>query len=316
MKRVHPKGEATAPRVPALPFVDFMVERGPWGVSTFVGADGHEVASTCLNCRGQYCRQFGPEVGVHGQLAVCPTNAFALTAAHDGVSLDVDRCFGCGLCVMRCPYGSLILGKNGYPELASPADSRFRPATEVELTTFSENLQIRVAPGAGAPEKSLAGLLENVAGTLGPQFYPLVVNLLRTLGLAATARPQGDVNNRADALIYDPTDSIPLEIKSPGETAEVDVKSVQQALENKVIMLSRRKEQYPTRRETTTLSVALKYPPPRSDVWQLIDDIWAAYGVNVGLLTIGDLYKMVWRKQVARQSPNLSRLREFRGAYT
>jgi hypothetical protein len=47
-------------------------------------------------------------------------------------------------------------------------------------------------------------------------------------------------------MIVDATDSIPIEIKSPGEEMELSVKALRQAVENKVILLSR--NQFPTRR--------------------------------------------------------------------
>ena len=91
------------------------------------------------------------------------------------------------------------------------------------------------------------------------------------LGFKTRVTREGDVNLRFDATIIDDYDSIPIEIKSPREDREINIKAIRQALENKIILLSR--HFYKTRNETTSLAVAFEYPPTRSDVYELISDI-------------------------------------------
>lgn len=66
------------------------------------------------------------------------------------------------------------------------------------------------------------------------QFYPLVGDVLRLLGLDCQVSRGGQNYNRADAMIVDRAQSLPIEIKSPGEETEVSVKAIRQALENKI----------------------------------------------------------------------------------
>lgn len=100
------------------------------------------------------------------------------------------------------------------------------------------------------------------------------------------------MNNRMDAIIIDDENSIPIEIKSPGESKEINIKSIRQACENKVIILSRKF--YQTTNDTTSLAIAFRYPPERSDVYELIDDIKNAYNFNIGIIDIDDLLSLVW----------------------
>ena len=115
-------------------------------------------------------------------------------------------------------------------------------------------------------------------------FYPLVAALFRLVGFECRISRRGTNYDRADAMIVDTTDSIPVEIKSPGEETELSVKALRQAIENKVILLSRK--QFPTRKETTTLAVGFNAPNERSEVRELIGDVHRAYGFNIGVLDL------------------------------
>lgn len=125
-------------------------------------------------------------------------------------------------------------------------------------------------------------------------FYPLVAGLFRALEFDCQ-HSRGGVNySRADAFIIHPTQSIPIEIKSPGEEEFISVKGVRQALENKVILLSRRA--YPTQRSTTSLVVGYNLPNDRSEVMALIYDIRTAFNLNIGVIDLKSLLYLVISK--------------------
>lgn len=125
------------------------------------------------------------------------------------------------------------------------------------------------------------------------EFYDIIGLILKHIGFKnAHVSRGGDVNNRMDAIIIDDENSIPIEIKSPGESKEINIKSIRQACENKVIILSRKF--YQTTNDTTSLAIAFRYPPERSDVYELIDDIKNAYNFNIGIIDIDGLLSLVW----------------------
>ncbi len=125
------------------------------------------------------------------------------------------------------------------------------------------------------------------------EFYDIIGLILKHIGFEnARVSREGDVNNRMDAIIIDDENSIPIEIKSPGESKEINIKSIRQACENKVIILSRKF--YKTTDNTTSLAIAFSYPPERSDVYELIEDIKKAYQFNIGIIDIDDLLSLVW----------------------
>lgn len=118
-------------------------------------------------------------------------------------------------------------------------------------------------------------------------FYPLVAALFRIIGFECRISRRGVNYDRADAMIIDPANSIPIEIKSPGEETELSVKAIRQAVENKIILLSRK--MFATTEAATTLAVGFNPPNERSEVRELIEDVHRAYGINVGVLDIRSL---------------------------
>lgn len=121
-------------------------------------------------------------------------------------------------------------------------------------------------------------------------FYPLVANLFCILGFDCHVSRSGQNYERADAIILDSQKSIPIEIKSPGEEPEISVKGVRQALENKVILLSRKS--YPTDLETTSLLVGFNPPNARSEVHELVEDIRKTFGIRVGVIDFKSLLSL------------------------
>lgn len=145
-------------------------------------------------------------------------------------------------------------------------------------------------------------------------FYDFIGLILKHIGFVnPSVRRAGDVNCRMDAVIIDEENSIPIEIKSPREVPEINIKSIRQACENKVIILSRRF--YNTQFKTTSLSIAFEYPPDRSDVYELISDIKHAYGFNIGIIDINDLLSLVYEVKDGQGTLNFDYFNTFSGKF-
>jgi hypothetical protein len=163
---------------------------------------------------------------------------------------------------------------------------------------------------------SKKNFIKTVMDELSPQdkteFYPNVCVLLKYIGFSNPyAVREGDTNCRFDAVIIDSTFSIPIEIKSPRECMEISIKSIRQAFENKVVLLSRKF--YPTHRETSSLSIAFNYPPARSDVYELIENIKGSYKFNIGIIDVYDLLNLVYDVVVEKKKINWNYLNSFCG---
>lgn len=118
-------------------------------------------------------------------------------------------------------------------------------------------------------------------------FYPFVAMLFRVIGVDCQASRPGDNGARWDAIIVDNKESIPIEIKSPTEEQHLSLKAIRQALENKVILLSRKT--HPTLPSTTSLAVGYYLPNDRAEVTNLMSDFKNAYGYKIGVIDLKTL---------------------------
>ena len=118
-------------------------------------------------------------------------------------------------------------------------------------------------------------------------FYPLVCNLIQLLGIQATLSPPGVNYRRWDACFELNNIVVPIEIKSPTEETLISTKAIRQALENKIVLLSR--NELHTTFDSTTLIIGYKYPTERSDLSRLIEGVFDVYGIRVGVV---DLYTL------------------------
>ncbi len=143
------------------------------------------------------------------------------------------------------------------------------------------------------------------------EFYEYVGEILNRLGFRTLVTREGDVNCRFDATIKDDNFSIPIEIKSPLEVMEINIKAITQACENKIVLLSR--NFYPTKPETTSLAIGFEYPPSRSDIYELINDIYVAYHINIGIIDIGTLLKLVYAVEIEGATINKHYFNNLKG---
>lgn len=123
------------------------------------------------------------------------------------------------------------------------------------------------------------------------EFYPAVADLLTIIGYDCLVSRAGQNYSRADAIITIADESIPIEIKSPTEEIEISLKAIRQALENKIIFLSR--QFYSTSKASNSLVVGYKIPNQRAEVFELIEDIYTTYGIKIGVLDVSSLLKAV-----------------------
>jgi hypothetical protein len=142
----------------------------------------------------------------------------------------------------------------------------------------------------GDIDEAVSALVEEYSDANKSDFYPLVADLFGLMGFNCINPRYGVNYERWDAIIIDSTKSIPIEIKSPSEEEYISVKAIRQALENKVVLLSR--EIYKTDRDTTTLAVGFKSPNDRSDVARLISDIYRAFGIRIAVFDFPCLLKI------------------------
>ncbi len=143
-------------------------------------------------------------------------------------------------------------------------------------------------------------------------FYPLVTHLFEILGYRSDYSRAGVNYQRWDACVWVGDNAIPVEIKSPTEELFLSTKAVRQALENKVILLARGGLE--TQREFTSLVVGNRLPNERGEMSNLIDNVYAAYGLRLGVLDLATLANLAIRainEGVTIDAEQLCRLKGF-----
>jgi hypothetical protein len=154
-----------------------------------------------------------------------------------------------------------------------------------------EKLLKEAVASAGSIPLAISSLVERYARANKAEYYPLVARLFTALGYRCETSRVGVHYQRYDAIIIDDQESVPLEIKSPGEEEFLSVKGIRQALENKVVLLARKP--YPTRRETTSLAVGFRLPADRSEVAGLVADIRSVFAITIGVFDLRTLFHLV-----------------------
>jgi Fe-S-cluster-containing hydrogenase component 2 len=306
MKRVRPEGATNPPlKMIVLP----SQERSP----LTLGIDD----ACCLRCLDEPCIRFSSaESGGGNPIPVCPVDAIHHARSENGAHVTAD-CVGCGLCAVRCPVGAIgiDIGAGVVVTVAPPDGSVTLPAADDADFYERRDEQRVVVDWPNETWQMVSQRLTAAATDLRQSaFYPLVAHLFTAAGHPAWRPAQGDTSNRIDLVLIDAVDSLPVEVKSRTEVSVVNVKSVQQALENRVVLDQR--AFFAANPESSTLVVGYEYPPVRSDVAELIVDIAAAYGISVGLISLRDLYELAVRMQLADEVVPRTLFSELRGSLT
>lgn len=161
-------------------------------------------------------------------------------------------------------------------------------------------------------EVAAAAFAYNHAKDTQGVFYPLVTNLFQILGFKSDYSRKGVNYQRWDACVWVGDYALPVEIKSPTEEVVLSTKAVRQALENKVILLSR--GGLDTRPELASLVVGNRIPNERGEMSNLIDDVFKAFGLRLGVIdltTLAHLALRAVRDNVTIDAEQLSQLRGF-----
>jgi hypothetical protein len=142
-------------------------------------------------------------------------------------------------------------------------------------------------------------------------FYPLIADLFTIVGFTCRASRAGINYERWDAIAIDDRYSIPIEIKSPTEELYISIKAVRQALENKVILLSRKS--YVTDWDTSTLAVGYYPPNDRAEVSRLIADIRTTFNVKIGIIDFLSLLKIAIAAVRGGSDAHVEEIRKMEG---
>lgn len=174
-------------------------------------------------------------------------------------------------------------------EINIPEGASTELLTEAEDIDFLDKVNALKVSGFNSSD-IVTQLFELYADATQTTFYPLIATLFKIMGFNCSFSRPGDNGARWDAIIDDPVRSIPIEIKSPTEEQHLSIKAIRQALENKIVLLSR--QTHATIPETSTLAIGYFMPNERAEVSRLISDIKATYNYKIGVIDLRSLLSL------------------------
>jgi len=244
---------------------------------------------------------------------VCPVSAITTKPTGPGVNVT-DACISCGLCAVRCRFGVLEFDIEDRPFDASLSTINTRGIDESSFFEAIETFDVQKVDAHLFFANLIDTVYEKVEQFGQDEYYPFVASMLSAAGFPTELGRHGDTSDRADAIMHTSVSLVPIEIKSPTEIREINIKSIQQALENKTILQSRRSKEMDA--SAPTLVVGHDLPLERSDVWELIEDIHEAFGISVAILSTKTLVTLAYNNIFDKSSVSESDLLDFIGAPT
>ena len=252
--------------------------------------------STCLGCDDAPCMELS-EANLTPSLTfaefprdpsreVCPTGAMDWDGVVHAPTIDVEKCVGCGLCAVHCPYGAIMLSDDGI------ASVQKHDLDDVSVTNTQGHRAhvITARQGAlGGPNAPFAKRLPMIAASLSDiQRSRMVRNMLLACGVAASLRRKGDTNIRMDGLLHFASGKIgvfELEISAVLESPR--------ALLEDIAVLHGRFDV--PMADIVPVSIVAALPNVRVEYYQVMDDISKVLDIRCHTLTLGALCMLMWR---------------------
>jgi len=124
------------------------------------------------------------------------------------------------------------------------------------------------------------------------EFYPWISDVFSVLGIDCNIPQHGNNSVRWDAILLnnDKTDTVPIELKSPTEELHISTKAIRQALENKMVLQSRKT--LANLAESSTLAIGFELPNKRSEVESLITAFHKTFGFNIAAMSTEHLIRL------------------------
>jgi Fe-S-cluster-containing hydrogenase component 2 len=274
-----------------------IVISGPLIKSSFLTSSGNQVDAFCLRCPDKNCLTSESQTVLAAEL--CPAGAISLDKNSKNISIS-SACFGCGLCAVVCPTGAITISETGKAEVGLNLLPIATEETDKSQWEKWINGKLEIKFLTSKEISSTAEYLANRCMELkGTQFYKTVESILRLLDYEAKMSNLGDTINRIDLIIRTTEGNVPVEIKSYTETPTINLKSVQQAVENKLLIS--RLDGVEKMTSLSSLVIGFSYPNERSRIEEHILEIEKAYGIRVGIASLSRLWELLLIKKFSKE---------------
>ena len=268
--------------------------------SVLVKADGKKYKASCLNCHNPRCMKLKreeidcasfPGMSHDMNLDICPVNAIKQNS--DQVIIDARNCFGCGLCVSRCPAGAIFINN----EKAKVNQNNELPRKELQPTSLAlkeqekairELLNIEHTGNmVMETEACMDKMYKKIKRLPQEQQNLFARNILICLSNKATISRHGDVYLRMDGYYENSRKNGVVEVETG-----LDMLDVSRAILDDIAVLNAR-HNIP-KEENSALAICLNLANKRTDYWQEIKDIKDVTGIKISTVTFAILLIFMW----------------------
>ena len=261
--------------------------------------DSSRGRGTCLGCNDVPCMTLAvEEMALPDPLKefpgdtsrdVCPTNAIAWDATGNVVVVDGDECIGCGLCVVRCPYGALSLTPEGVAATESNDPDYLTVEAEggVNVTGHEKPRAVgRIGPMCLQTLHQMPDAISSLESHARNRF---IRNLLIECGVRCRTGRSGDTNVRMDGVLATVDGRLGvLEI----ELGNAVLESPRKLLEDVAVLHGRYDIDMAS---IAPVSVVAKLPNARSEYFRVMDDIEKVLNLCCRTVTVGALLAVLWQ---------------------
>lgn len=274
-----------------------------------VGGEPLTAMTGCLKCPGAPCVRLEQQPGT----LVCPVDAISQDPLDGTISIS-QKCIGCGLCLLQCLPGALSMGPDGQVTVGEWGPSNeLKESSAIEHLLWSEGMDWTSVISREAAKTKAQEISKRLEKEKASVIYPLVASYFGILGLPASASNRGDTSSRVDVIIQTEKGIIPAEVKSFTEVDSINLKSVQQALENK--LFAARQSQRNSLDSLSSLALGFNYPSDRTGILDLVEDIHKAFGIRIGLVSLPRLIEEAILSRVNGDFDASSRLMNLKGIF-
>ena len=260
-------------------------------------ADGTRHRTSCLGCHDAPCMELPQaDTSLHGSSLpdfprdpsreVCPVDAMTWNPVAYRPIIDADKCIGCGLCAVSCPYGAISLSSDG-TAIVQEQD----PAITMPVAAGDQSHSRLPRHGSlGDPSMPFARGLPAVIAQLGDiRRSRMTRNMLIACGVHARTRRRGDTNVRMDGVLQFGSGAIGVfELEASSATLE----SPRALLEDIAVLHGRF---HVPMDDIVPVSIVAELPNMRTEYYQVIDDVSSVLHIQCRTLTLGLLCLLMWR---------------------
>ncbi|MBJ7694267.1 hypothetical protein C6P08_06780 [Weissella confusa] len=179
-------------------------------------------------------------------------------------------------------------------------------STSTDFSSFLDEQGIQYAS-----DKDFEKVVKAAGYFTKEEFYPFIGILFSMLGFEVKVSPHGQNAQREDLIISFENRTIPVEIKSKTEVSRINIKSIEQALENKILLKARKYGPY--RDDDSSFVVGFDYPTSGSKVDQLIRAYAEQYDIQIAMIDLRTLLRLALDVSQGKRLVDLDKLAKSMG---